>query len=86
MTRLSRIAAFLASPATADSCTSCHHFDRAPDRIEDAMPGLSALASAQASTFDGNGLCRFHDRIINGRGRCPAFVDQPSSNAALRLA
>lgn len=85
MTSLSRIAALLTrpGPSTAD-CAPCRHFDRAPDRIEAAMPGLSALASAQASTFNGNGLCNLHDRIINGRARCSGFCDQVAPDTSPR--
>jgi len=41
--------------------------------MERALPGLSALSSAQASVTASDGLCAHHQRLAGARGTCPAY-------------
>jgi hypothetical protein len=67
-----RLSHLLSSPEPG--CRPCRHFADDAWQVEAALPGLSALASAHASTWDAGGLCLHHDRLTNGRRRCPAFA------------
>jgi hypothetical protein len=59
--------------SSSEPCAGCLHFTIAPDLIERELRGLSILSSAHASVCADDGLCRHHDRMINGRQRCGAF-------------
>jgi len=66
---------FAARAETQEGCFSCTHFCDDPARIEAALPGLATLSSGQASVRGRDGLCLAHQRLTNGRHRCPAFAE-----------
>lgn len=71
---MSLLTALRALVGTAKPCAGCRHFTNVPDLIERELRGLSILSSAHASVRGNDGLCRLHDRIINGGYRCAAFT------------
>jgi len=62
--------------ARGEDCRPCDHFCTDPRRIEAELPGLSALSSAHGSVRARDGLCVWHQRIINGRRRCAQFCQR----------
>ncbi|QJU58348.1 hypothetical protein HL653_11665 [Sphingomonas sp. AP4-R1] len=68
---LTRVRRLFRQPA--EGCVSCRHYSNDPHQMEAALPGLSAMASAQSSVWASSGLCLRLDRVINGRRRCAAF-------------
>jgi len=54
-------------------CGTCRHFSNDRAVMERALPGLSALSSAQASVTASDGLCAHHQRLAGARGTCPAY-------------
>jgi predicted adenine nucleotide alpha hydrolase (AANH) superfamily ATPase len=57
-----------------ERCQDCRHFSSDPAALEAALPGLAILSSAHASVRSGDGLCLFHDRLIDGGRRCASFA------------
>jgi len=57
----------------AGDCRPCAHFSTDAAQVEAHLPGLATLASAHSSVWASSGLCLHHDRVINGRRRCPSF-------------
>ena len=66
---------------TGESCFSCTHFCDDPEQIEAQLPGLAILSSGHASVRAQDGLCQWHDRVINGRRRCEGFTEQSVESA-----
>ena len=56
------------------SCQFCRDFEADPAALETALAGLSALSSALASTRNGDGHCRRHDRLLRRTASCAAFA------------
>jgi len=52
-------------------CGACAHFRNDPAYLEALFPGLTSLASADASVRGDDGHCRRHDRYL-GAGACCA--------------
>lgn len=55
------------------TCRTCVHFVDDPRALEAAIPGLTALSSAQSATRSDDGLCRRHERLQAARGWCGEF-------------
>jgi hypothetical protein len=58
---------------TAPACASCAHFASDPASLEAALPGLSALSSAHASSRSSDGLCTLHACHVRATARCAAY-------------
>ncbi len=55
------------------SCVNCKFFINDPDRVEQAIPGLTALSSAYASVRADAGICSRHDRFLAPWCQCKDF-------------
>jgi len=77
MSVLSALCEAIARPIEGEGhCFGCVHFCDDAMRIEVELPGLSALSSGHASVRGQDGFCVQHERLINGRRRCPSFARQ----------
>ena len=56
-----------------DSCPRCRHFVDDPQKLEDALPGLTILSSAWGSTRGDAGLCACHGTWQDPETGCPDF-------------
>ncbi|SPF34963.1 conserved hypothetical protein [Syntrophobacter sp. SbD1] len=45
-------------------CLNCKYFNNEPDRVEEALPGLSVLSSAYSSVRAEAGICGRHDLFL----------------------
>lgn len=61
-------------PPTCQTCHACSHFCSDPALIEAELPGLATLSSGYASVRAKDGLCKLHDRLVNGLRRCDGFA------------
>ena len=65
-------------------CGTCVHFRNDPAYLEALFPGLTSLASADASVRGDDGHCRRHDRYLGAGCSCADFRAAPE--VALRTA
>ncbi len=54
-------------------CLACRYFVGDAAALEQALPGLPVLSSAQAPSRADDGLCRHHDRHVQARATCAVF-------------
>ncbi|MBS0373961.1 MAG: hypothetical protein JSR73_05245 [Proteobacteria bacterium] len=55
---------------TNGRCRDCRFFEAGAVELEAALAGLSSLGSAFGSVRAADGLCRLHDRYLDGASRC----------------
>jgi hypothetical protein len=58
-------------------CLDCSHFRNAPEFLEAALRGLSALSSAHASVRKDDGVCLLHDLYLSADAQCAEFRPAP---------
>jgi hypothetical protein len=68
MKRVARVA------ESSDRCRFCTHFDNDPQRLEQAIHGLTSLSSAHGSARADDGLCARHDRYVRASYCCSDFL------------
>jgi len=56
------------------ACRDCRFFDGGPRALEQALPALAALSSANGAARADDGLCRQHDRHVRAGAHCAAFT------------
>jgi hypothetical protein len=54
-------------------CGSCAYFRNDPAYLEALFPGLTSLASADASVRGDDGHCQRHDRYLSAGAGCVDF-------------
>ena len=64
----------MADPNPSPTCHACSHFCSDPAQIEAELPGLVTLSRGYASVRAQDGLCKLHDRLVNGLRRCDGFA------------
>lgn len=66
------------SPAEDRCCGSCRHFDNAPESLEAAFPGLTAMGSGHASVRAADGLCQKRGLYLPPQDLCGKFTPNAS--------
>jgi len=64
-----------------DCCGNCRYFVDDPVAIENALPGLLALSSAQGDSRGDQGLCEVHDRYLMPHMTCDRFAARRRTDA-----
>lgn len=54
----------------AGRCRDCRFFEAGAAELEIALAGFASLGSAFGSVRAADGLCRLHDRYLDGTSRC----------------
>jgi len=67
------LSADLALTAVKPRCASCIHFRNDARALEAAIPGLTALSSADNASRGEDGLCLQHGRYLSARAWCDEF-------------
>ncbi len=58
-------------------CLDCRFFSNDPDRVEEAIPGLTILSSAYASVRADAGVCSRHEIFLPPWNCCRDFLPRP---------
>ncbi len=55
------------------TCAHCAHFDDDAESFEKTFPGILALSSGGGDTKGDQGICNFHQQMVNPHLSCADF-------------